>query len=86
MEWTKGVSPSSHNIAYIYIYMSEFADVIDKLLVSGLEGAGMVLLMVLSYKLYKMKIKTHSKCCGDNVEVMTQNSGAGDDEEDEVKV
>jgi len=65
--------------------MSEFADVLDTLLVSGLEGAGMIVLLVLSYKLYKMKIKTHSKCCGDNVEVTTHNSGASNDE-DEVKV
>jgi len=30
----------------------------------GLEGAGVLLLVVLSYKLYKMKIHTRSKCCG----------------------
>ena len=30
----------------------------------SLEGAGVLLLVVLSYKLYKMKIHTRSKCCG----------------------
>ena len=30
----------------------------------GLEGAGVLLLVVCSYKLYKMKIHTRSKCCG----------------------
>jgi hypothetical protein len=30
----------------------------------GLEGAAVVLLIVCSYKLYKMKIHTRSKCCG----------------------
>ena len=41
----------------------------------GLEGTLMIFLLTLSFKLYKMKIKSHSKCCGDNVEVETRNDG-----------
>tara|TARA_R110000803_G_scaffold58505_1_gene116656 strand:+ start:2653 stop:2844 length:192 start_codon:yes stop_codon:yes gene_type:complete len=60
--------------------MSEFADIFDSFIVSGLEGAGMVLLLVISYKLYKMRIRTHSNCCDGNVDVVTDNTGRGDDE------
>ena len=41
----------------------------------GLEGAGTILILVIAYKIYKMKIKTHSGCCGDKVVIDTQNSG-----------
>lgn len=41
----------------------------------GLEGAGTILLLVLAYKIYKMKITTHSGCCDDKVVIDTQNSG-----------
>ena len=64
----------------VYIYMSEFADVFDTLIVSGLEGAGMILLLVISYKLYKMRIRTHSNCCDGNVDVMTDNPGVAGEE------
>ena len=30
----------------------------------GLEGAAVVLIVVCSWKIYKMKIHTRSKCCG----------------------
>ena len=30
----------------------------------GLEGAAVVLIIVCSWKIYKMKIHTRSKCCG----------------------
>lgn len=64
--------------------MDEFSQVFNTLLVSGLEGAGMVLLLVISYKLYKMRIRTHSNCCGGNVDVMTDNIGAGNDADTEA--
>ena len=41
----------------------------------GLEGAGTILILVLAYKIYKMKIHTHSGCCDDRVIIDTQNSG-----------
>lgn len=42
---------------------------------AGLEGSLIIFLLTLSFKLYKMKIKSHSKCCGDNLEVETENIG-----------
>jgi len=47
----------------------------------SLEGAFSVLILTLAYKLYKMKVKTHSGCClekGDEKSgftIDTQNSG-----------
>ena len=44
----------------------------------GLEGAGTILILVIAYKIYKMKITTHSGCCGDKLDgiiIDTQNSG-----------
>ncbi len=60
--------------------MSEFADILDTILVSGLEGSGMILLLVISYKIYRMRIKTHSNCCGGNVDVSTFNEGGSHEE------
>ena len=45
---------------------------------AGLEGSLIVFLLTLSFKIYKMKVKTHSKCCGENgnnLEIETENSG-----------
>ena len=41
----------------------------------GLEGAGVMLLIVISYKLYKMKIHSRSGCCGNRFIVETMNKG-----------
>ena len=41
----------------------------------GLEGAGTILILVIAFKIYKMKVKTHSGCCGDKMVIDTQNSG-----------
>ncbi len=46
-----------------------------KILESGLEGSLIILILTLSFKIYKMKIKTHSKCCGENLEIETENNG-----------
>ena len=46
-----------------------------KILESGLEGSLIIFILTLSFKIYKMKIKTHSKCCGENIEVETENTG-----------
>lgn len=40
----------------------------------GLEGSLVIFLLTISFKIYKMKIKSHSKCCGENVEVETENN------------
>jgi len=49
--------------------ISEVKFIID----AGLEGSAIILLCVISYKIYKMKIHTTSKCCGDAIEIKTEN-------------
>ena len=41
----------------------------------GLEGAGCLLLCVIAYKIYKMKIHSRSGCCGDKFIIETMNKG-----------
>lgn len=41
----------------------------------GIEGSITILILVIAYKIYKMKITTHSGCCGERFVVDTQNSG-----------
>lgn len=41
----------------------------------GVEGSFTILILVVAYKIYKMKITTHSGCCGEKFIVDTQNSG-----------
>jgi len=41
----------------------------------GVEGSATILILVIAYKIYKMKITTHSGCCGEKFIVDTQNSG-----------
>jgi hypothetical protein len=57
---------------------SEISDILRLLFESGLEGAGILLLLVLSYKVYKVKVRTKSMCCDDNVIIETQNNGTDD--------
>ena len=54
--------------------MSEMS-LVQQILTSGLEGSTLIFLLVLSYKVYKMKIKTKSNCCGDSFNVETENEG-----------
>ena len=42
----------------------------------GLESAGVLFLVVLSYKLYKMKIHTRSKCCGFMAETLNRGGSS----------
>jgi len=42
----------------------------------SLEASGSLLIWVICYKILKMKIKTHSGCCGDKFEIDTENPGA----------
>ena len=44
----------------------------------SLEGSAVLLLVVITYKVYKMRIHTSSHCCGDAVNIETDNEG-GDD-------
>tara|TARA_R110002153_G_scaffold89045_1_gene218317 strand:+ start:792 stop:1013 length:222 start_codon:yes stop_codon:yes gene_type:complete len=57
---------------------SEISDILKLFFESGLEGAGIILLLVMSYKIYKIKVKTRSLCCDGNVSVETENNGADD--------
>lgn len=41
----------------------------------GLEGALVLLLITLSFKIYRMKIHSRSGCCGDKFIVETLNRG-----------
>jgi hypothetical protein len=51
-----------------------FSDILF-ILEAGFEGALVLLVGVIAYKIYKMKISTQSKCCGDAVEINTENDG-----------
>ncbi len=42
----------------------------------SLEASASMLVMVICYKILKMKIRTHSGCCGDKFEIDTENPGA----------
>lgn len=44
----------------------------------GLEGAGVLILVVISYKIYKMKIHTRSKCCGFLAETLNRGGSSSD--------
>lgn len=41
----------------------------------GLEGATCVLMVVIAYKIYRMKLHTLSKCCKGGVIIETMNKG-----------
>jgi len=50
----------------------------DQMVTLSLEGAFSILILTLAYKLYRMKIKTHSGCClekGNGITLDSQNSG-----------
>jgi hypothetical protein len=47
----------------------------NDILAYGVEGSVTVLILVIAYKIYKMRIHTHSGCCGDRIIIDTQNSG-----------
>ncbi len=50
----------------------------NEMVTLSLEGAFSVLIFTLAYKLYRMKIKSHSGCCldkGNGFVLNTQNSG-----------
>ena len=43
-----------------------------------MEGAASLFICVCCYKLYRMRVSTHSGCCGDNVTIDTHNEGHND--------
>ncbi len=50
----------------------------DELVTLSLEGAFSVLILTLAYKVYRMKIQSHSGCCldkGNGFVLNTANSG-----------
>jgi hypothetical protein len=51
----------------------------------SVEGTLSLMLVVLAYKLYKMKIKSHSGCCLENglngIVLETQNSGVSTEDD-----
>lgn len=49
----------------------DFKDIADL----TLESATGVCVMVLAYKLYRLRCKTHSGCCGDKIEIDMENPG-----------
>ena len=49
---------------------------INEIGILSLETSASMLVMVVCYKLLKMKIRTHSGCCGDKFEIDTENPGA----------
>lgn len=49
---------------------------VEDLGLMSLEASTSLFIFVLAIKLYKMKIKTHSGCCGDKFEIDTENDGA----------
>lgn len=44
----------------------------------SLEGACSFLIIVLSYRLYKMKCRTSSNCCDEHITADFENNGGGD--------
>jgi len=43
-----------------------------------LKGCLSVFILTICYKIYKMKIKTHSGCCGETIQIETENTGGVD--------
>lgn len=61
----------------------------DEMVTLSLEGAFSVLILTLAYKLYRMKIKTHSGCClekGNGITLDSQNSGVTSEEDILAKI
>ena len=61
----------------------------DQMVTLSLEGAFSVLILTLAYKLYRMKIKTHSGCClekGNGITLDSQNSGVSNENDILAKI
>ena len=44
----------------------------------SLEGSAVLLMVVIAYKLYKMRIHTSSHCCGEALNIETDNNGGSE--------
>lgn len=56
----------------------------DQIVNLGLEGSLSLILVVLAFKLYKMRIQSHSGCClenGNGIVLQTQNSGVSSEDD-----
>ena len=55
----------------------------DQVIDLSVEGSLSILIFVIAYKIYKMKIKTHSGCCikkdGSGIIIDSQNSGVSNE-------
>ena len=55
----------------------------DEVIDLSIEGSLSILIFVIAYKIYKMKIKTHSGCCikkdGSGIIIDSQNSGVSNE-------
>lgn len=40
-----------------------------------LEGSVSFLIMIMAWRMYKLKCKTSSNCCDDNIQIDLENSG-----------
>ena len=40
-----------------------------------IEGTGSLVLAVIAYKIYKLRIATSSSCCGDHIKIKTVSRG-----------
>lgn len=61
----------------------------NEMVTLSLEGAFSILILTLAYKLYRMKIKTHSGCClekGNGITLDSQNSGVTSEEDILAKI
>ena len=58
---------------------------VDQIVNLGLEGSLSLMLMVFAYKLYKMRIQSHSGCClengGNGIVLETANSGVSSEDD-----
>ena len=58
----------------------------DEVIDLSIEGALSILIFVIAYKIYKMRVKTHSACCikkdnGSGIIIDTQNSGVSNEQD-----
>lgn len=61
----------------------------DQMVTLSLEGAFSVLILTLAYKVYRMKIKSHSGCClekGNGIILDSQNSGVSSENDILAKI
>ena len=58
-------------LIFKYVIIIKMGEILEY----GIEGSVTILILVIAYKIYRMKIQSSSKCCDDKVTLETQNSG-----------